>query len=370
MTAKVTRRKSLPKSKKIAVSTHVKASLRYVAPHKHTGKRLAHKQTSHGVLLIILILAGIILLLNLATLRASGLSGNVDVSLTVPAPPPTTGVHITSPTDGSRVTTSLVTVSGTCPTGNLVAIYRNGVSAGSTICTDQSTFSLPVQLQPGLNVLQAQNYDALNQPGPSTSQISVTYIAPLSNNAATPAADQLPSPVPQPSASPCYLNNQQVPQGHALILLVPCITRSVYVGENLSLPVTITGGIKPYALYVDWGDTTTTELFSFASDGRQFLAHTFATSGIKTIQLRLADSTGNSYRIQTVVQVDGTTAVPASSPLQGVGNTLQQVWVEASVPVYWSVVALFAGFWIGDIFQRVVAVKTVLKKRPARRRHA
>jgi hypothetical protein len=345
---------------------HVRASLSYVAAHRHTGHRLHRRHTSHGILLLLLIVVGIVLFLSLAALRAAGLteSAQVNVTLTVPGPPPSVGAVITSPADKVKVKQSILQVAGTCPSGTLVAIYNNGLSVSSTICSSEDLFQTNVQLTQGLNTLQAQNYDALNQPGPTTDQIVVEFapdVVPPPAVVNTPADITLDPSIPDslaplPHLNPCYA---PVDPGATtqLGLVAPCITRNVFIGQKLELPISILGGSGPYALSVNWGDGDT-QLYSFASSGHQTLSHTYLIPKVKGISLHLADSSGQIYQIQSVIDVnDDGTAATGISPVQATLNDLSGIWLEASVPVYWAIVSLFVGFWVGDLFQRFLGLK-------------
>jgi hypothetical protein len=353
-------------------AAHLKASLTYVAPHRHTGRRLRTRHTSHGFLLILLIVAGIILFMNLANLRANGLtsSGEVNVTLTVPGPAPTRGAEITSIQDKSTVTKPLLVVEGTCPSGTIVAIYNDGLSAGSTVCTTSDTFSITINLHLGMNVLQAQNYDSLNQPGPTTAQVQVnfepdsTVVATEVNTAADITLDpSLPDVLaPPPSDNPCY--EQFDPEATTeLTLVVPCITRNVFIGQKIELPVHILGGFSPYALSVNWGDSDTAKLYSLPTSGRHALSYTYSTPLFKNITLNIADARGQSYQMSTIVEVNNnTSAVTGATPLQNAVNNLSDFWFNASVPIYWAAVSLFLGFWVGDLFQRFLGLRKPIRR--------
>jgi hypothetical protein len=358
--------------------SHLRASLVYVAPHKHTGKRLAHRQTSHGLLLLLLIAAGIILFFSLAGLEAAGITrnGQVNVTLTVPGTPPSTGAVITSPQTKSKVKKPLLQVTGTCPSGNIAAVYNNGQFAGSTICLTDNSFQATVQLRVGINTLQAQNYDDLNQSGPATSQIEVVFepdnpalpIPAVVNTADDITLDpSIPDTLaPQPSENPCHAPVD--PEATTeLSLTVSCVTRNIFVGEKISLPISVLGGIGPYALSVDWGEGDSAQLYSLSKPGHHQLSHAYSVPRIKNISLLVADSSGQTYQLGTVISIndDGSDEITAAgvSPFQNALNNLTGIWLEVSVPLYWAVVTLFLGFWVGDLFQRFLGTKKHVRRR-------
>ena len=269
------------RGKQQSIRQHIFTSLFPIAEHKHTGKRLHRRHTSHGVLLALLFVTGVLLFSNLEVLRVFSItsSGQINIGLTVNGAAPSIGAAITRPTRNTIVRETILPVEGLCPQSTLVAIYNNGNFAGSTTCTSSDLFQLLVNLKPGTNILQAQNYDGLNQPGPVTSQTIITYQTPND----TLAVEDLPKPqqqkidtimtvAPQPAIKPCYEQASIIPtQQNSFGVLVACVERNVSVGELFKLPVTIVGGTSPYALSVEWGDDVV-DLKSLPSPGQQILA--------------------------------------------------------------------------------------------------
>src|ERR1700712_4124866 len=89
-------------------------------------------------------------------------------------PAPTTGATITTPGSGGSYSTSPITVSGLCQTGLLVQVYDNGVLVGAVDCVNGS-FSVQVSLFTGQNDLTATVFDDLDQAGPVSNTVTVTY---------------------------------------------------------------------------------------------------------------------------------------------------------------------------------------------------
>lgn len=361
---------------------HAIASLLSTSHHTHSGKRLHSKHTSHGFLLVALLLTGVLLFSNLGALKAYGLSqgGSLNVSVNVLGYPPTEGAVIVFPSTNSQTSSPLIEVSGTCPAETLVSLYNNGTFAGSTICETDGVFSVIITLTSGDNILQAQNYDGLNQPGPVTDQHLVKYV-PVINPTPTEkpvvTKDQplptLPNPVtpqptaPQPSTNPCYQApsiSEAIKASKTPIISIGCIHRNIFAGEELTIAYAVNGGKSPYALNILWGDDSD-DLKSISSNEIQTVKHTFNTAGTHTIIFKTTDSAGNTYQIQTVVIVNGDPAVATGS------NTfirdIQAIWLEAPIPLYFLAVALTLGFWIGDVFERITISRSARK---IRRRHA
>lgn len=371
-------KKTTNKSKKTTKVTkgllayHIAASLVSIAPYPHTGRSLHRRHTSHGVLFLALILTGILLFNNLGTLRAFGLqgSGSTTVTVNVAGAPPTVGADITFPTTNTTTKSPEIKVTGTCPTQLLVAIYNNGIFAGSSVCTNAGDYAITIQLTVGVNILQSQDYDGLNQPGPATGQVHITReqdpVPITSTNPETPViattpADIAPNltppvvtPAPQPSVNPCFdTSKTDTLNPTNPTIIANCIKRNIFAGNIVTVPIRITGGTAPYALWIDWGDNTT-ELKTVLDTKYHDYQHTYKIAGIINVSLKTTDAAGVTSFLQTVVQVNGS-ATPATTatPFNNITNGLSSVWTEAPVPLYVAAVTLVVGFWVGDIFQRL-----------------
>ncbi|RWZ78221.1 MAG: hypothetical protein EOT05_00420 [Candidatus Microsaccharimonas sossegonensis] len=359
------------KKTKGLLAYHIGASLVSIAPHPHTGRRIHRRHTSHGALILILLLTGILLFNNLSALRAFGLqsSGSTTVTVNVAGNPPSTGADITYPTNNSITRSPEIQVVGTCPAQLLVATYNNGMFAGSSICKNDSTYATVIQLVVGTNILQSQDYDGLNQPGPATSQVRITRMQdPSANGNGTPTIATSPNdivpnpkpsvaePAPQPSVNPCFdMSKTKALNPVNPTIIANCIKRSVFTGDTVSLPIRVTGGNAPYALLINWGDGTT-DLKTVLTTEYTNYQHTYNTAGIIGVSIKVTDAKGVTSFLQTVVQVNGsTTPGVKTSPFTNIINGLGTVWTDAPVPLYVAAVTLVLGFWVGDIFQRLFA---------------
>lgn len=176
--------------------------------------------------IIIGLVLGLVMILispSLSTKSAEAVeeSGSVGLEGRISSPPPTTGATISFPRDGATITDLPVAVSGICPTGLLVKIFKNNVFAGSAQCINGS-FSIQIDLFSGRNELVARVYDDLDQPGPDSNIVVVTL--PFSGS---------------------FIPNR-------ISLTSAFAKRGANPGQTLSWPITITGGIGPYAITVDW----------------------------------------------------------------------------------------------------------------------
>src|SRR5690606_8172348 len=98
---------------------------------------------------------------------------------------------ILSPPGESVLTTVPVPVSGTCPPGFIIKLFRNDVFSGSALCSAEGTFLISTDLLVGKNVLVARVFNAANNEGPRSAD-HVLYYAPP--GAVVPPSTSQPMP--------------------------------------------------------------------------------------------------------------------------------------------------------------------------------
>ncbi len=243
-------------------------------------------------------------------------SGSVGLQGEVAAPPPATGATITTPTNGQTFTSIPVRVSGLCPADVLVKIFKNQVFAGSIQCQNGS-YSLQIDLFSGKNDLVARVYDALDQAGPDSNTVSVTF-----NDAKYGGV------------------------GKRISLTSNYAKRGANPNDTLTWPISISGGAGPYAVSVDWGDGTI-DLKSQEFPGNMDLAHVYTSSGVYNIIIIATDKNGDSAFLQVVGIANGAVAQKSSD---GTGSKIIQIcqtypwWLWLLIIV---IVALLS-FWLGN----------------------
>lgn len=305
-----------------------------ISHHKHTGKLIHRHHTSYLPLALILAATGI--LLGFSTVMSTTtyaqhpgpIGGSIGLSGTVPAHPPTVGAVITSPTNGQHFLQTPITVSGTCPDGLLVEIYKNDIFAGSTFC-DNGKFSLDTDLLYGQNVLIARVYDALDQAGPDSAPVTVFFDSTLGRGLGFTSLDF----------------------GSAQMLLSSdAVYRGVFPNKEMAFNLTILGGRAPYALNIDWGDSTTS-LVPRGSSGSFSTPHTYKKPGIYYISVKGSDADGRVAFITVAAIVNGQpdpyvapVTTEAASP-----SILLTLW-----PLYLCLFVLVTSFYLGERHEKKV----------------
>ncbi|HET7827695.1 MAG TPA: PKD domain-containing protein [Candidatus Saccharimonadales bacterium] len=245
-------------------------------------------------------------------------SSSTGVEATISAPPPTQAATIAVPQTGQTFSQIPITVSGLCPSSTLVEIYKNNVFAGAVDCTNGS-YSLQIDLFDGRNDLVARVYDALNQSGPDSATVTVTFSSPLPSN------------------------------GPRISLTTQYAKRGAAPGSILSWPITLSGGTGPYAISVDWGDKTDPDLISQNQPGDLTLQHTYAQAGVYKVTVKASDSQGNAAFLQLV-------GIGNGKIQQSVGSAGSGILTNQKTKILWLPILLLAGlsllaYWLGQKHQ-------------------
>lgn len=289
----------------------------------HSGRIRPHEYTSYGPLALLLLVVGLSLTIATATAQSPPpQAGSVGLNGSMPGPPPTTAATITSPRNGQRFSTTPVPVTGTCPAGVLVEIFKNDIFAGSGMCGDDGTYTVEIDLLIGQNVLVARVYDSLSQAGPDSEPVTVFY------DALPPQADPL---------SPLNFGAGQ------MLLSTDAVYRGIFPGQEMKMPISIIGGQPPYAVEVQWGDATNKVIPR--DDNQTFYAtHTYTKPGTYQITVQATDSQDRVAFITVAAIVNGQPAAAASTGSNGgTANKLLVLW-----PLYTASLAIVISFWLGE----------------------
>lgn len=241
-------------------------------------------------------------------------SGSIGLQGTISTAAPVRGATITIPSNGVSFTSVPISINGTCPSNVLVKIFANNVFVGSAFCVNGS-YSVQVSLFSGQNELVARVYDALDQSGPDSNVVTVTF------------------------------NDSQFAQfGTRVTLSSIYAQRGAPPNQEITWPILLSGGTGPYALSVDWGDGTSTDLFSKDIAGTFDIKHIYKTSGIYKVIVKATDKNGGTAFLQLVAQATG--ATQNTSGKNGDSNAI----IKKEV-LWWPALAMspliFAAFWVG-----------------------
>lgn len=249
--------------------------------------------------------------------------GAIGVEGKVPSEPPKTGATISSPRDGQVFTSIPITVSGLCPDGLLVKVFSNNVFVGSTVC-QKGSYTIQVDLFSGQNDLVVRVFDNLDQPGPDSNKVTVTF-----------DDDQFNA-----------LNTS------LLNLTSNFALRGANPRERLTWPVIISGGTGPYAISVDWDDDKAPDLISTEFTGTLDLSHVYDNAGIYNVIVKATDKNGLVAFLQLVAVANG--AITASTGGEEGSEGTRVVTSVLWVPTIIAAPLIFVSFWLGRRYELAV----------------
>lgn len=249
--------------------------------------------------------------------EAAGLTGVVG------GEPPTQAAIISFPTNGAVFTEVPIDVTGICQDGLLVKLFKNEVFAGSDTCTN-GTFTITTDLFSGQNELIARVYDNLDQAGPDSATVTVTYN----------------------DTSQFTTINERV------FLTTNFARRGANPGETLVWPMSVTGGTPPYAVSVNWGGGEE-DLVSITAAGEFDLRHIYETAGTYRVIVKATDVNGTSSFLQLAAVANGAVGENTARVDENGDPIVQEA--SAEIPT-WSLYAFFgllvSTFWIGTRYQK------------------
>ena len=304
--------------------------------HRHSGRLRPHEHTSYLPLGALLLAVG--LLLGVYTVYAASPgpeSGSIGLTGVVPGKPPTTGATIDTPKDGARFSITPISVSGTCPQNTLVELFKNDIFAGSTPCRDDGKYSIEIDLLIGANILLARVYDDLNQPGPDSNKPTVHY-------------DALPA-----QAGPLTSLDFG---GAQLLLNTDAVFRGIFPGQEMNVPIDILGGTPPYAINVQWGDSSN-KVVPRANNQSFTVGHVYARAGTYQISIQGSDANGRVAFLTVAAIVNGQPAIAGTSKDDPTVSSTTMARLLALWPLYTSVVAIAISFWLGERREKHILLK-------------
>ncbi len=270
--------------------------------------------------------------MGIGSVSAQQSDGSIGVEAQIPSPAPTVAATISTPTSGTVFGNVPITVTGVCQTDLVVRLFKNGVFSGSALC-ENGSYSIQTDLFNGDNEFVAIVFDALDQEGPESNRVTVTYNDPT-----------VSSPVQRVSLTSNFARRGTDP------------------GQELVWPISITGGTAPYALSINWGDgLQNEELVSVALPGEFDARHIYERAGSYTIIVKATDAEGRVGYLQLVGVANGaieslaeTGNLSATGPVQFRDRVL--LW-----PVLLLIPLAISTFWLGSHY-RLKRIKDKIRR--------
>jgi hypothetical protein len=285
-------------------------------------------------ILPIFVLSVLILLGNVGHVFALGSpdpqqSGSTGLQGTISSPPPTTAATISTPVSGRTFTATPITINGLCKTGLLVKIFSNNIFVGSAQC-ENGSYQLQIDLFSGQNDIIARVYDALDQAGPDSNTVTVTF-----------------------------QDTQFAAFGQRISLSSTIAKLGADVGSQLTWPIVLSGGTGPYAISVDWGDGSAADLQSHPFVGTFNITHAYKAAGVYRVIVKATDSTGAVAFLQLVGVGNGQvtqSTTGSNNKTSGGGTTeIRYVWW----PILLMIPIILAAFWVGKKYELTAIHKQI-----------
>ena len=180
---------------------------------------------------------------------------------------------------------------------------------------------MQADLLSGQNDLVARIYDALDQAGPDSNIVTVTF------------------------------NDKQFnPFGGEIVSLASNYAqRGADPGKNLTWPIILKGGNGPYAISIDWGDGSPLGLISTPFTGTLDLSHTYQQAGVYKVTVKATDKNGIAAYLQLVAVANG--AITAKSPSSEAQKEQVVVARVLWLPVLISIPLIMSSFWLGRRYE-------------------
>jgi len=248
-------------------------------------------------------------------------TGGVGLEGKISAPPPTQAPTITQPSNGAVFSNLPITVRGWCPKDLLIKVFRNNVFSGSAMCSNNS-YSMQIDLFSAVNQLHAIGYDSLDQASPESNKVTVTY---------------------HDSVNVSNIENR-------VILTSNYARRGANPNELLTWPIIISGGTAPYALTVDWGDGSKSDVYSVPTPGEFTIKHQLAQSGIYRVLIKAADKNASIAYLQLVAIGNGEAkqVAGASATKTAIAGKTTVLWQPAAI----AIPLILSTFWLGKRYEK------------------
>ena len=307
---------------------------RLISHHAHTAKILPGKHTSYPLLAVILLMVGVLLFTTTIRARAD----TVTVTAIANGVPPNEAAVILSPINNEHFTTSLLPVSGTCPVGFYVKLFRNDIFSGAAACASDGTFVIESDLFFGRNDLEARIFNIADVEGPRSDIVTVYY------DILDPNAGGNAGAIPEgPAAIPFYLATDY-------------FYKAAFTGQAIDWNFRAYGGTTPYTVRVIWGDG-----YSDTRTGinmQDFSLH-HEYKSLKSqrdyfvVRVELTDMSGHKASMQLIAIMNDETVIGGASlkPDQPITMAYGS-WLLGKLKYVWSaygfVLLMGLCFWLGE----------------------
>ncbi len=235
------------------------------------------------------VVALIVCLLGALFLATTSFASSYVLTATVPYEIPT----VSSVVDTVGITTSdaPVAITGICgiiTPSAIVSLWNGGSLLGATTCQFDGTFSLTINLQPGVNSVVPKTSNIANVYGPEGQAVQFIYNP--------PPAPQPPQPAPTPTSAPSATNEKPASATPALQVSSPQPFGILSSTGEVSIDITVQGGDTPYEIVIKWGDGKS-DSKNVSEPGTYTFSHVYKQKNSYKAEVKVKDKSGNTSDI-------------------------------------------------------------------------
>jgi hypothetical protein len=140
------------------------------------------------------------------------------------------------------------------------------------------------------------------------------------------------------------------------------VYRGTFPGQILNIPISIVGGIAPFAINVKWGDSTN-EVIPRSDNSTFNASHIYQKPGTYAINLQASDSQQQVAFLTVAAIVNGQPGVITANNIaytqKPPENELLVLW-----PLYAIVATLVVSFWIGEQREKRILSTSIAEQKP------
>lgn len=328
--------------------------------HRHTAKRLPHRHTSYRGLWVVLAVVA----LCIGVIQQTS-ADSYGINATVPSPVLDQPAVIISPTDGSVVHDSQLTVSGTCQVtvdGTIVSLERDSVLLGSSMCASNGTFVVSVTLIEGRNNIVPKVMTTTNVAGPDGQSVDISYEPIVSGFGSD---EGVGGAINAGAARPARGESSQS------LLVTSNQPMATYAEDGVTvLRLTVENGVAPYSVVIDWGDGHVDNAYTLKKAGMVQFRHIYQRPNAYIITATVTDVLGQKtvYQIPAVkagslATAYTTPALPTIGSLTLTSSFNRFVW-GAYISISLGVIAL----WLAEHGRSLLPVPVPVRPPVKRRR--
>jgi hypothetical protein len=135
--------------------------------------------------------------------------------------------------------------------------------------------------------------------------------------------------------------------GAQLLLNTDAVFRGVFPEQEMNVPIDILGGTPPYAINVQWGDSSN-KVVPRGNNQSFTIAHVYSKAGTYQMTIQGSDANGRVAFLTVAAIVNGQPSVATGDTSAPTVSNSTLTRLLTLWPLYASVVGIAVSFWLGE----------------------